>query len=62
VGVLPEKSEFGYVDWSWRRWRAITGETRPHITTDQTGKAELVDLLRDRGKRLSTALQWQGRS
>jgi hypothetical protein len=36
--------EFGYVDWSWARWRAITGEQRPAITGEQSGKGELIDL------------------
>ncbi|MBI4909104.1 MAG: prolyl oligopeptidase family serine peptidase [Acidobacteria bacterium] len=35
----------GYVDWSWDRWREITKESRPAITSDQTGKAALSDLL-----------------
>ena len=37
---LP-KSEFDYVDWSWRRWRTITRETYPRVTGRQTGSAEL---------------------
>lgn len=41
---LP-KSEFDYVDWSWARWREITRNTRPALTTPQSGRAELVDLL-----------------
>ena len=41
---LP-KSEFDYVDWSWARWREITGSTRPSQTTAQSGHAELLDLL-----------------
>jgi len=61
VRFLPQRSEFDYVDWSWSRWRELTGETRPKIVTGQTGKAELVDLLEYRGKRLSTPLQWEER-
>ena len=42
--ALP-KSEFDYVDWSWERWRAITGEARPVVTSEQSGRAELIDLV-----------------
>lgn len=41
---LP-KSEFDYVDWSWARWRAISGQARPSISTPQAGHAELLDLI-----------------
>jgi len=41
--ALP-KSEFDYVDWSWQRWRDITGEARPAVASAQSGKAELIDL------------------
>jgi dienelactone hydrolase len=41
---LP-KSEFDYVDWSWTRWRDITHSRRPSITSPQSGRAELLDLL-----------------
>jgi hypothetical protein len=41
---LP-KSEYDYVDWSWEKWRRITGLSRPRISGAQAGKAELVDLL-----------------
>lgn len=40
---LPHE-EFGYVDWSWDRWRTITGEHRPSPTGEQSGKGELIDL------------------
>jgi dienelactone hydrolase len=40
---LP-KSEFDYVDWTWQRWREVTGESRPSTASDQTGHAELVEL------------------
>src|SRR5439155_26651590 len=40
---LP-KSEFDYVDWTWQRWREVTGEPRPSTPSDQTGHAELVEL------------------
>lgn len=53
------KSEFDYVDWSWQRWRKITGETQPRIITEQTGKAELIDLLSRSGQQITTSQQWQ---
>jgi hypothetical protein len=39
------KSEYDYVDWSWERWRKLTGERRPELTSEQTDKAELVALV-----------------
>ncbi|MBA3247767.1 MAG: acetylxylan esterase [Pyrinomonadaceae bacterium] len=57
---LP-KSEFDYVDWSWRRWQEITGERHPRVIRAQTGKAELVDLLERRGGRITTAGEWESR-
>lgn len=39
---LP-KGEFDYVDWSWARWQRITGDRRPDIVGEQTGKAELIE-------------------
>lgn len=41
----PPRNEFDYVDWSWDRWREITGETRPAVTSDQVGRAELMELV-----------------
>jgi cephalosporin-C deacetylase-like acetyl esterase len=38
------KGEFGYVDWSWDRWHTITGDGRPSMTGEQSGKGELIDL------------------
>ncbi len=35
----------GYAVWSWERWREITGERRPSLTTEQSGRAQLSDLL-----------------
>jgi dienelactone hydrolase len=55
---LP-KSEYDYVGWSWERWRKITGATRPRIVTEQTGKAELTDLLIRSGKKITTSGEWQ---
>jgi Prolyl oligopeptidase family len=57
---LP-KSEFDYVDWSWRRWREITDERRPRLRSEQTGKAELVELLTGRGGQITSKGQWDTR-
>ena len=38
------RSEFDYVDWSWDRWRSITGNKKPTIAGEQAGKAELIEL------------------
>jgi predicted dienelactone hydrolase len=51
----PPKSEFDYVDWSWEHWRKITGDKRPTITGEQTGKGELIDLAP------GTAQDWAAR-
>jgi dienelactone hydrolase len=53
---LP-RSEFDYVDWSWERWRELTDESRPSTTGDQTGRADLVELI-DRSQPL-TEKGWQ---
>lgn len=55
------QEKFGYVTWSWERWREITGETRPRIASDQTGKAGLADLLTQQGRKLTTAAEWEAR-
>jgi hypothetical protein len=57
---LP-KSEYDYVDWSWQRWRDITGERRPRVTGEQSGKAELVELLSLNGKTIDTPDGWKAR-
>src|SRR6266567_5059007 len=57
---LP-KSEFDYVDWSWQRWREITGQTRPNVRGEQSGKAELIYLHEKNGKPLTTAREWDAR-
>ena len=54
------KSEYDYVDWSWQRWRKITGQSRPRITGEQSGKAELIYLHEDKGRTL-TPEEWQAR-
>lgn len=53
------RSEYDYVDWSWERWRKITGATRPRVGAEQAGKAELTDLLARSGAKISTAEQWR---
>jgi dienelactone hydrolase len=53
------KSEFDYVDWSWQRWRKLTGETKPSISSEQVGRGELVELA-DRSSSL-TPQAWQAR-
>jgi dienelactone hydrolase len=55
---LP-KSEFDYVDWTWLRWREVTGESRPSTPSDQTGQAVLIEL----GDRLPSLTEktWQPR-
>ncbi len=57
---LP-KSEYDYVDWSWEKWRRITRATRPRISSEQTGKAELIDLLANGTGKITTAQAWQTR-
>jgi dienelactone hydrolase len=56
---LP-KSEYDYVDWSWRRWRSITGQTRPRVVGEQSGKAELIYLHERKGKPIGAA-EWGAR-
>jgi dienelactone hydrolase len=51
---LP-KREFGYVDWSWERWREITHSQRPQLATEQARKAELIELAP------SERASWDGR-
>lgn len=59
-GRASEKASngFGYIDWNWKKWRAMTGESRPQIRTGQTRSAMLVDLLRLHGGRVRTSEQW----
>ena len=57
---LP-KSEYDYVDWSWDKWRRITGAVRPRVTGEQAGKAELVDLLAVGREKIMTPRAWQTR-
>jgi hypothetical protein len=55
---LP-KSEYDYVDWSWEKWRSITKAVRPRVKSEQTGKAELIDLLGGGKQKVITAQAWQ---
>ncbi|HEX7295238.1 MAG TPA: hypothetical protein VF251_05760, partial [Pyrinomonadaceae bacterium] len=57
---LP-KSEYDYVDWSWEKWRRITGLKRPSISGPQAGKAELIDLLVDGDQKITTPQAWTTR-
>jgi len=55
------KSEYDYVDWSWEKWRRITRATRPRVSSAQSGKAELIDLLVDGSEKITTTQAWQAR-
>lgn len=57
---LP-KSEYDYVDWSWQKWRKITGAVRPRVSGEQAGKAELIELLGSGDKKITTEQGWQRR-
>jgi Prolyl oligopeptidase family len=61
LGNQHSKNENDYVDWSWQHWRQLTGKSRPRITTEQTHKAELIDLLNNGGKPITTVREWQAR-
>ena len=56
AGTALQRS--GYAAWSWDRWRAITGEQPPQLTTDQAGRAQLSDLL---GQGTTTLAAWTAR-
>src|SRR5688500_8723190 len=55
------KSEYDYVDWSWEKWRSITKATRPRALGEHTGKAELIDLLTFKGKKVLSPNEWKVR-
>jgi hypothetical protein len=57
---LP-KSEYDYVDWSWEKWRRITKAVRPRVSSEQSGKAELIDLLASGNEKITTPQAWQRR-
>jgi hypothetical protein len=57
---LP-KSEYDYVDWSWEKWREITRAVRPQVTSAQSGKAELIDLLTSGKEKVATPKAWETR-
>lgn len=54
---LP-KSEYDYVDWSWNQWRRITRAVRPSVKGEQSGKAELIDLLTTSTHKIATPQAW----
>ncbi|MFN0168342.1 MAG: hypothetical protein ACKV22_18095, partial [Bryobacteraceae bacterium] len=56
AGAALQRS--GYAAWSWDRWRAITGEQPPQLTTDQSGRSQLSDLL---GQGTTTPAAWTAR-
>jgi hypothetical protein len=58
--ALP-KSEYDYVDWSWEKWRTITKAVRPRVSSEQSGKAELTDLLESGKRKITTVQAWQAR-
>lgn len=47
AGAFFQRS--GYAAWSWERWREITGEAKPELTTFQSGRAQLSPLWPDGG-------------
>lgn len=53
------KSEYDYVDWSWEKWRRITRATRPRVSSAQSGKAELIDLLESGNGKITTPQRWE---
>ncbi len=55
---LP-KSEYDYVDWSWEKWRKITRSVRPRVSGEQSGRAELIDLLASGNEKIATPQAWQ---
>ena len=57
---LP-KSEYDYVDWSWEQWRKITKAVRPRVVGEQSGKAELIDLLASGKEKIRTPQAWKAR-
>jgi len=50
-----------YVQWNWAAWREISQETRPEIVSDQTGRADLVDLLTYQGRKITSPSEWEPR-
>lgn len=55
------KSEYDYVDWSWEKWRRMTGQTRPRVQGEQANKAELIDLLAPGNQKITTRPAWATR-
>ena len=55
------RTGYGYVAWSWERWREIAGEARPSIASDQAGKAGLASLMLHQGRKVASAADWEAR-
>ncbi len=50
-----------YVRWGWATWREISQETHPDLTSDQTGRPDLVDLLTYDGRKITSPDEWKQR-
>jgi dienelactone hydrolase len=61
VSSAGPRPRSGYAHWSWARWREISQETRPEVTSDQTGQAGLADLLQHEGRKITTPEGWEPR-
>ncbi len=55
---LPALSAAASEGWSWERWREISGESRPVVSSDQTGRPDLSDLLQREGRKIASAAEW----
>jgi dienelactone hydrolase len=55
------KSEYDYVDWSWQKWRQMTRQPRPRVHGEQSGKAELIDLLATKDQKITSTATWTKR-
>ncbi|MGI9167694.1 MAG: alpha/beta hydrolase family protein, partial [Pyrinomonadaceae bacterium] len=44
---------------SWEKWRKITRAVRPRVSGEQSGKAELIDLLASGNEKIATPQAWQ---
>ena len=54
--ALAAAQRSGYVAWSWERWREMTGEERPRVTSAQSGNAQLSELVGERRETLRSVL------
>ncbi len=55
---LPALSAAASEGWSWERWREISGESRPVVSSDQTGRPDLSDLLQREGRKITSPAEW----